>query len=56
MGVVAVAGFLGCQIDSVLGETLENRGFLTKHSTNFLGMLSAVALAAAMLWALGWLR
>jgi len=56
VGVVAVAGFLGCQIDSVLGETLENRGFLTKHSTNFLGMLSAGALAAAMLWALGWLR
>jgi uncharacterized protein (TIGR00297 family) len=49
VGVVTVAGFLGCQIDSVLGETLENRGFLTKGSTNFLGMLSAVAIAAALL-------
>jgi len=56
VGVVSVAGFLGCQIDSVLGETLENRGLLTKHSTNFLGMLSSVAIAAALLSALGWLR
>jgi len=45
--VATVAGFVGCQIDSVLGETLENRGYLTKGSTNFLGMLSAVALGAA---------
>jgi uncharacterized protein (TIGR00297 family) len=56
VGVVAVAGFFGCQVDSVLGQTLENRGYLTKHSTNFLGMLSAVALAGALLWGLGWLR
>ncbi len=56
VGVVAVAGFLGCQIDSVLGETLENRGLLTKHSTNLLGMLSSVAMAATLLWALGWWR
>ncbi len=56
VGVAAAAGFLGCQVDSVLGETLENRGLLTKHSTNFLGMLSAVGIAAGMLWALGWLR
>jgi uncharacterized protein (TIGR00297 family) len=56
VGVVAVAGFLGCQVDSVLGETLENRGYLTKGSTNFLGMLSSVAVGAGMLLALGWLR
>ncbi len=43
-----VAGFLACQIDSLLGEVLENRGYLTKGSTNFLGMLSAVALAAGI--------
>jgi uncharacterized protein (TIGR00297 family) len=43
---VSVAGFLGCQLDSVLGETLENRGYLTKGSTNFLGMLGTVAIAA----------
>ncbi len=51
--VVTVAGFLGCQVDSVLGETLENRGYLTKGSTNFLGMLSAVALASILFLALG---
>ena len=43
-----VAGFLGCQLDSVLGETLENRGFLSKHGTNFFGMLGAVAIAAGV--------
>jgi len=56
VGVATAAGFLACQIDSVLGEALENRGFLTKHSTNFLGMISAVAIAAACLAAGGYLR
>jgi uncharacterized protein (TIGR00297 family) len=45
VGLAALAGFLGCQVDSVLGETLENRGYLTKGSTNFLGMASSVAFA-----------
>jgi uncharacterized protein (TIGR00297 family) len=53
LGVVALAGFVGCQVDSVLGETLENRGYLSKGATNFLGMLSAVAVAAGLLVALG---
>jgi uncharacterized protein (TIGR00297 family) len=43
--VVTLAGFVGCQIDSVLGEVLENRGWLTKGSTNFVGMLATVAVA-----------
>ncbi len=45
---VSAAGFLGCQVDSVLGETLENRGWLTKGSTNFLGMLSSVSVASVI--------
>jgi uncharacterized protein (TIGR00297 family) len=49
LGTVVASGFLACQVDSVLGETLENRGYLTKGSTNFLGMLSAILLAAAIL-------
>jgi uncharacterized protein (TIGR00297 family) len=53
LAVVVAAGFLGCQVDSVLGETLENRGYLSKGSTNFLGMLSSVAIAAALLAAAG---
>ena len=51
-GVLA-AGFIACQVDSVLGETLENRGYLTKGSTNFLGMLSAVGIGYALLAAFG---
>jgi uncharacterized protein (TIGR00297 family) len=46
---VTAAGLLACQVDSVLGETLENRRILTKGATNFLGMLAAVAFAAAVL-------
>ncbi|MGI0129916.1 MAG: DUF92 domain-containing protein [Thermoplasmata archaeon] len=53
LGTVVIAGFVGCQVDSVLGESLENRGWLNKGSTNFLGMLSAVAIAAAILAGLG---
>jgi uncharacterized protein (TIGR00297 family) len=51
--VAPVAGFAGCQVDSVLGETLENRRLLTKGSTNFLGMLSAIVVAAVLLVAIG---
>jgi uncharacterized protein (TIGR00297 family) len=50
---VAGAGFAGCQVDSVLGELLENRGYLSKGSTNFLGMLSAVVMAAVVLSLVG---
>ena len=46
---VAVAGFIACQVDSVLGELFENDGRLSKGSTNFLAMVSAVAIGAAVL-------
>ena len=48
-----VAGFLGCQVDSVLGETLENRGYLTKGTTNFAAMLVSVLIAVGILVAAG---
>jgi uncharacterized protein (TIGR00297 family) len=51
--IALLAGFLGCQIDSVLGELLENRGYLSKGSTNFLGMLSSVVLAGVLLLSIG---
>jgi uncharacterized protein (TIGR00297 family) len=51
--LVTAAGFLACQVDSVLGEALENRGILTKGSTNFLGMLAAVVFAGAVLFLAG---
>ena len=53
LGVVSVAGFLGCQVDSVVGELIENRGHLGKGGTNFVAMLSAVAIAAGLLALVG---
>ncbi len=53
LAAAVLAGFLGCQVDSVLGELFENRGWLTKGGTNFLGMLGAVAIAAAFYVAAG---
>ena len=43
-GVVAGLGFIGCQIDSLLGAVLENRGFLTKGSVNALSIIAGVGL------------
>ena len=40
--MVAGIGFLGCQIDSVLGAVLENRGLLTKGSVNAISIISGV--------------
>jgi len=53
IGAATASGFLACQIDSVLGEVLENHGRLTKHGTNFLGMLSSIGIAAAILLVVG---
>jgi uncharacterized protein (TIGR00297 family) len=50
---VTIAGFLGCQVDSLLGETLENRHYLTKGGTNLLAMFLTVLIAGALLLALG---
>lgn len=46
---VTLAGFVACQVDSVLGETLENRGYLTKGTTNLVAMASAVFIGVAIL-------
>jgi uncharacterized protein (TIGR00297 family) len=53
LGGATLVGFVGCQIDSLLGETLENRGWLTKGSTNFLSMAATVALSLPLLAAAG---
>jgi uncharacterized protein (TIGR00297 family) len=53
VATVTAAGFAGCQIDSVLGELFENRGLLSKGSTNFLGMLFAILFSAGVLAASG---
>lgn len=53
VGVGSASGFLGCQIDSFVGATLENRGLLTKGSTNLVSMAASVAIAAVLLVAVG---
>jgi uncharacterized protein (TIGR00297 family) len=49
---ITFAGFLGCQVDSVLGETLENRHYLSKGGTNLVAMFLTVLIAWAFLVAL----
>ncbi|MCI4353508.1 MAG: DUF92 domain-containing protein [Thermoplasmata archaeon] len=50
---VTLAGFLGCQVDSAIGETLENRHLLTKGGTNLAAMFLTVLIAWALLAVLG---
>ena len=47
--LIALVGWLGCQVDSILGALLENEGYIGKHSVNFLATLSG-ALMAFMAW------
>ncbi|HEV2166938.1 MAG TPA: DUF92 domain-containing protein [Thermoplasmata archaeon] len=53
LGVASVSGFLGCQVDSVVGETLENHGYLTKGGTNLVSMIASVAIGWGILVASG---
>ena len=48
VAIPTATGFLGCQIDSVLGATLEGGGLFTKEETNLLS-ISAGALVALLL-------
>lgn len=50
---VTLAGFLGCQVDSAFGETLENRGLLSKGGTNLVSMAVTVLIAWLLIRALG---
>ncbi|WP_175059161.1 TIGR00297 family protein [Thermococcus sp. 2319x1] len=36
---VTLGGFIGCNIDSLLGATLENKGVINNHHTNFLATI-----------------
>lgn len=44
--LIVGVGWLGCQIDSILGATLENRGFLTKGSVNSLSITAGILIVA----------
>src|SRR3989337_2589631 len=48
LAIPALIGFLGCQIDSVFGATLERRGWLDKKTNN----LASTSLGAAIAYAL----
>lgn len=47
--LVLLAGFLGCQMDSVLGAVLENRGLMTKGTVNAASILCGSLAVALML-------
>ncbi len=51
--IPAVIGFVGCQIDSVIGATLERRGLVSKKTTNLLATCAGGVLAYVILvaWA-----
>jgi uncharacterized protein (TIGR00297 family) len=49
--IPAVLGFVGCQIDSVIGATLERRGLVNKKTTNLLATCSGAILAYLILLA-----
>jgi uncharacterized protein (TIGR00297 family) len=49
IAVVSIAGFVGCQIDSLVGETLENARFFSKGDTNFLSMTLTTLVALLLL-------
>ncbi len=46
--VVTIVGWMGCQVDSILGELLENKGHIGKHTVNFLATLSGAAMAVVV--------
>ncbi len=48
--VPAVVGFVGCQIDSVIGATLERRKIVNKKTTNLLATSSGAILSYLILW------
>jgi uncharacterized protein (TIGR00297 family) len=48
--LVGGLGFLGCQIDSILGATLENRNKMSKGQVNFSASLISVLIAIPILF------
>lgn len=50
--VPAAIGFLGCQIDSVFGATLERRGFLNKRTNNLVSTSLGALLALLLFYLL----
>lgn len=51
--IPVAVGFLGCQIDSFLGETLERRGVIGKRTVNIIATNAGGVIAYAILWSSG---
>jgi uncharacterized membrane protein len=54
--IIAAVGFVGCQVDSFLGATLEQRGLISKKTVNLVSTSAGVLLAlylGAMVGGLG---
>ncbi|AAT42865.1 DUF92 domain-containing protein [Picrophilus oshimae] len=47
--VITLLGFLGCQVDSILGSLLENRGRMSKGQVNLTATLISVVAGVAIL-------
>ena len=47
---VAIIGWLGCQVDSILGALFENKGYIGKHTVNFIATLSGALMALIANW------
>jgi uncharacterized protein (TIGR00297 family) len=51
LAIPIIVGFLGCQVDSVAGATLEERGLLSKKAVNLIATSSGAIMALALyLW------
>lgn len=46
--VPVIAGFVGCQVDSLFGATLEIRGFVNKEEVNVLGITAGAMVGFAL--------
>lgn len=53
-GVITIIGWIGCQIDSLLGALLENRGLMTKGTVNAAAISAGMALTYLLLNHLAW--
>jgi len=49
LAIPAVVGFAGCQLDSVLGATMEQRGWIDKKAVNFVATSVGAIFAFAVL-------